>query len=207
MGSREGMPLAILGSGPLAREFAMWAFDSGIKHIVFVNDLPEAEEGEWVDNRHIKVLRDFRDPHEFIVGIGNPDIKCNMVSKAILAGWKPAQTIVHPSAIVRSPLGLGGIVAPNSVVTCDIKMGDYITLNLNCTVGHDTILGSYVTLNPGAHISGNCRIGAFVEIGTGAVIRDGMRICPSVKIGAGGAVVKPIDESGIYAGVPCVKLK
>ena len=121
MGSREGMPLAILGSGPLAREFAMWAFDSGIQKIVFVNDLPEAEEGEWVDSRHIKVLRDFREPHEFIVGIGNPDIKCHMVSKAILAGWKPAQTIVHPTAIVRSPLGVGGLVAPNCVVTCDIN--------------------------------------------------------------------------------------
>jgi sugar O-acyltransferase (sialic acid O-acetyltransferase NeuD family) len=191
----------------LAREFAMWAFDAGVQKVVFVNDLPEAEEGEWVDNKHIKVLRDFREPHNFIVGIGNPDIKCHMVSKAILAGWEPFKTIVHPSAIVRSPLGLGGLVAPNCVVTCDIEMGDYVTLNLNCTVGHDTSLGSYVTLNPGAHVSGNCRIGAFVEIGTGAVIRDGMRICPSVKIGAGGAVVKPIDQSGIYAGVPCVKLK
>lgn len=191
----------------MAREFAMWAFDAGVKKVVFVNDLPDAEEGEMVEGRHIKVLRDFTIPHDFIVGIGNPDIKCNMVSKAVLAGWNPAPSIVHPSAIVRSPLGLGGLVAPNCVVTCDIEMSNYVTLNLNCTVGHDTVIGAYTTLNPGVHVSGFCKIGAFVEIGTGAVVRDRMRIFPNVKVGAGAAVVKPIDEEGVYAGVPCVRLK
>jgi sugar O-acyltransferase (sialic acid O-acetyltransferase NeuD family) len=199
--------LAILGSGPLAREFAMWCFDAGIEDVVFVNDLPEAEDGELVDGRHIKVLRDWSVPHQFIVGIGNPRIKGVMVTKALLAGWQPHQSVIHPSAIVRSELGVGGLIAPNSVVTCDVELGDFVTVNLNCTIGHDTKMGNYSTLNPGVHVSGNCELGTFVEVGTGAVIRDGIRICASVKIGAGSAVVKDIKESGVYVGVPCSRLK
>jgi sugar O-acyltransferase (sialic acid O-acetyltransferase NeuD family) len=202
-----GNRLAILGSGALAREFAHWCFDAGVEDVVFVNDLPECNDGEMVAGRHINVLRDWSVKHEFIVGVGNPSIKTAMISRALIAGWIPAQTVVHPSAICKSPLGLGGLIAPNSVVTCDVVMGDYVTINLNCTVGHDTKLGNYVTLNPGVHVSGNCSVAGMVEIGTGAVIRDGIRIAPNVKIGAGAAVVKHITESGVYAGVPCVKLR
>lgn len=200
-------PLAILGSGALAREFALWCFDAGIHHLVFVNDLPECEEGEWVDGRHIKVVRDWNTPYEFIVGIGNTGIKTTMVSRALCAGWMPAPTVVHPSANVRSPTGNGGLIAPNCVVTCDVQLGDYVTINLNCTVGHDTTIGAYTTMNPGVHVSGYCTIAGLVEIGTGAVIRNGVRICPEVMIGAGGAVVKDINESGVYVGVPCVRLR
>lgn len=199
--------LAILGSGPLAREFAMWCFDAGFMDLVFVNDLPDAEDGELVDGRHIRVVKDWTEPHEFIVGIGNPRIKGIMVMKALLAGWQPHASVVHPSANVRSQLGAGGLVAPNCVVTCDVMLGDYVTLNLNCTVGHDTKMGSYSTLNPGVHVSGYCDIGSFVEVGTGAVVRDGISVCSSVKIGAGSAVVKNIKESGVYVGVPCARLK
>jgi sugar O-acyltransferase (sialic acid O-acetyltransferase NeuD family) len=199
--------LAILGSGPLAREFAMWCFDAGVDRVVFVNDLPEAEDGEMVGGRHVKVLRDWSKPHRFIVGIGNPRIKGLMVTKALLAGWVANESVVHPSAVVRSELGMGGLIAPNCVVTCDVMMGNYVTVNLNCTIGHDTRMGSYSTLNPGVHVSGNCDLGVFVEVGTGAVIRDGIHICANVKIGAGSAVVKNITESGIYVGVPCGRLK
>lgn len=200
-------PLAILGSGPLAREFALWAFDAGIDDVVFVNDIDGPQPAQRLAGRLIRVLDGWGRPHRFILGVGKTANKQAMVAKALDAGWTPAPSIAHPSAIIRSPLGYGGLVGPNCVITCDVAMGDFVTINLNCTVGHDSVLSEYVTLNPGAHVSGNVNLGPCVEIGTGAVIRDHVSICGRVIVGAGGAVVKDITEPGIYAGVPCARLK
>jgi UDP-3-O-[3-hydroxymyristoyl] glucosamine N-acyltransferase len=189
------MRVVVLGSGGLAREFAMWAQDAGVVVDAFVNDL-DPSKGIGFDGEAL-----------FIVGVGKPENKATMVGKALDAGWKPHPAIIHPSAVVKSSLPDGVLVAPGCVITCDVTIGEYSTFNLNTTVGHDTVIGQGCTTNPGVHISGNIRIGDWCEFGTGSVVRDGIMICDNVRIGASGAVVKHITEPGIYVGVPCVRLK
>ena len=104
----------------------------------------------------------------------------------------------------KENLGVGGMISPGCVVTSNVKLGDYVTLNLNTTVGHDTTIGDYCTTNPGVHISGEIKIGCKNEFGTGCIIRDRLTIGSNKTFGAQTAVVKDIfgEEPETYVGVP-----
>lgn len=204
----------ILGAGGFARE-VFWHLretDREAKNAVFVDDVTERTQ---IVFRHIgsyPVVKDwdFRGYQDsmvgFIVGIGDPVGKEIMVKRALAAGLKPAPTVVHPRAQVQGPdceIGVGGIITPGCVVTTNVKIGDYVILNLNCTVGHDSVIEDYVTCNPGTHLSGNTHVGKCANLGSGTVVRDKITIAPYVVTGAQACVVSDIDKEGITAvGVP-----
>lgn len=101
----------------------------------------------------------------------------------------------------------GTIVCPGTYMTVNVKLGAFVIVNLNCTIGHDTVIGDFVTVSPGVNISGNVKIGNLCEIGSNSVIREGITICDNVIIGAGSVVVKDITEPGTYVGNPVRKIK
>ena len=88
------------------------------------------------------------------MGVGSPEFKRDFVEKALATGLKPAPTIVHPRAIIQGndcELGVGGLITPGCALTTNIKIGDYVLLDLNCTVGHDTIISDYTSVSRGCH--------------------------------------------------------
>jgi UDP-3-O-[3-hydroxymyristoyl] glucosamine N-acyltransferase len=60
---------------------------------------------------------------------------------------------------------------------------------------------------PGAIVSGNVTIGDLVYIGTNSSIREKLSIHSSSTIGMNSAVVKHIEEGGVYVGCPAIKNK
>ena len=72
---------------------------------------------------------------------------------------------------------------------------------------HNDIIKDFVTLYPSSNISGNVEIDSLVEIGTGSQILQGKKICENTIIGAGAVVVKNIEKSGTYVGIPAKKIK
>ena len=207
--------IIILGAAGLAKEFYYYVKRANpqITEYIFVNDLDDGQTTLDIDGNEFKVVKDwkFDVKYDFIVAVGKPSIKKQLVSKALNVGLKPHKTIVDPSSIVLMSvdnLGVGGMVSPGCVVTSNIKLGDYVTLNLNTTIGHDTIIGDYCTTNPGVHISGQITMGECNEFGTGCIVRDRLTIGSNKTFGAQTAVVKNIigDESEIYVGIPSKKL-
>lgn len=207
--------IIILGSAGLAKEFFYYIKRSipTIKDFIFVNDLNDGQNNIIIDDSEYPVVKDwkFKKKYNFIVAVGNPKLKKKLVTKALSIGLVPHKTIVDPDAIVlmdKEKLGFGGIISPGCVVTTNITFGDYVTLNLNTTIGHDTIIGNFCTTNPGVHISGECVIGDMNEFGTGSIIRDRLKIGNNKTFGAQTAVVKSLDgdDEEIYIGVPSVRL-
>src|SRR5690606_9653321 len=133
---------------------------------------------------------EFRQPSFFVIGVGSPSIKRVLVQKALEADLRPFPTIIHPRATVQdAQCGVGGIITPGVVVTTNVKIGDYVILNLNVTVGHDSEIHDYCTINPGCAISGNTSISSDVLFGTGSVCREGIKIASENIFGAQSAVV------------------
>jgi sugar O-acyltransferase (sialic acid O-acetyltransferase NeuD family) len=208
--------LVILGSASLAREFYFHIIESTDQFVnfIFVNDLEDNQKDLMVNGITYKIVKDwnFEDSYPFIVAIGNPNIKKIMVEKALSSGLFPNDTIVHPRSLIQDKktckIGKGGLISPNCILTTNIVLGDYVTLNLSTTVGHDTKIGKFSTTNPGVHISGYVNIGEMVEIGTGACIKDNTDIYSDNLIGAQCAVVKNIETgNGVYVGVPNKRIK
>lgn len=200
------MGIAILGAGGMAREVFWYLQHSDYKDFFFVDEFA-AEPAVTIRGKSVPVIKnwDFSKytNFKFIVGVGNPKTKRILVEKALKAGLLPAPTFIHPKAVVEdAQIGVGGIIAPGCVVTCNVQIGNYVILNFNSTVGHDSVIGDFVQANPGCHISGNVVVEEDVDLGTGTVVIQGLRVGKGVVTGAQATVVKNILGAGTYVGVP-----
>lgn len=143
-----------------------------------------------------------------IVGIGDPTDRYNVVNR--LSKDINYFSFIHSTARILYEesinIGEGSIICFGSVITCDVNIGKHCHLNLNTTVGHDTIIGDYFTSAPGVNISGNVTIGDRVYMGTNSSIKNRVHVCNDVIIGMGSCVVKDITEPGTYIGLPAKRM-
>jgi sugar O-acyltransferase (sialic acid O-acetyltransferase NeuD family) len=119
-------------------------------------------------------------------------------------------TYIDERAIIMDKnvkIGKGSIICAGAILTTNVTVGEFSQINLNSTVGHDTVLGDYFTCAPGVNISGHCCIGRDVYIGTNASIKENVKICDSVIVGMNSGVVKNIAIPGTYIGTPCEMMK
>ena len=141
-------------------------------------------------------------------GVGSPVIKRKLAQRirADVAGFA---TLLHPSVVRGHSVesGVGLIACAGSILTVDIRLGDFVTLNLACTVGHECVLGDYVTVAPGANISGNVTIGTGCDIGTGTAIVQGQEIGQWSIVGAGAVVSRSLPADCTAVGIPAKPIK
>ncbi len=146
---------------------------------------------------------------EFIIAIGSPRVRAKVLSKMTNLGEPVFTKLIHPSVNMSEyvEIGDGTMICAGSILTVDIKLGNHCILNLNVTVGHESIFGDFVTVAPMAAISGNVLLDDCVEIGTGATLRQGLTVNKGSMLGMGGVLTKNIPESCVFAGNPAKKLK
>lgn len=202
--------LVIIGAGGFGREVldiveAIEASGHELGFVGFVDDGDVDEDrlvrrGASLLGRTADITR-FAD--RYVIGIGSPKAKQNIAHIADSQGLR-AQTLVHPTATIGgdSELGLGCVLAAGSRVTTNVRLGNHVQLNLNSTVGHDSVLADFVSAFPCATISGGSNIGQRVTVGTGANILNGVSIGNDAYVGAGAVVIRNVDANVIVAGVP-----
>lgn len=158
-------------------------------------------------------IRRFNDDINYIIAVGNPLVKKKIVNKIEKSITNPIfPNLIHPSVSfdIRNDkiiMGYGNIICSKTVLTTDIKIGSFVHINIDCTIGHDSYINNYSTISPGVHVSGNVYIAENVFIGTGAVILEKVKICTNAIIGAGAVVTKDVVEPGTYIGSPAKKIK
>src|SRR5699024_159194 len=94
---------------------------------------------------------------DHVVGIGAADPRRRIDVLASASGHQPA-VLRHPAATVGRDveLGPGVIIAAGARLTTHLTLGRHVHVNLNCTVGHDTIIHDYATLFGGVVVGGGC---------------------------------------------------
>mgnify|MGYP000199149374 CR=1 FL=1 len=159
--------LLIVGAGGFGRELYVWAGqhpDCGRAWTLagFLDDNPDALAGfgRFAPVSPIAGHKPTAD-HVYLAGLGMPPLKEKLVAPLVAAGAE-FLTFVHPRALVgaRVKMGKGVIICPGSVVTVDIGLGDFVTVNLNCTIGHDASLGPWTSLSAQCDITGHVRVAA-----------------------------------------------
>jgi sugar O-acyltransferase (sialic acid O-acetyltransferase NeuD family) len=148
---------------------------------------------DWLDGRHPVLLH----------GVGYPHVRRRF---ARLAGERGLDFVLAIAPEVRYSrfvtFGSGTVICTGSVLTSHISIGSHCLINLNCTIGHDTVMEDYCVLSPGVHVSGACRLEEGVDMGAGAVILPGCRIGRNSVIGAGSVVRTDIPPDSVAVGVP-----
>lgn len=143
------------------------------------------------------------------LGIGDPKIKAKIIARLTNSNLNfPA--LIHPNAIVSADdvsIGKGTLICAGCIITCNIQIGDFVTLNLCCTVGHDTVINDFASFMPSVNISGEVVIGNQVYAGTGAKIINQLEIGQNTIVGAGAVVSKSLPENCTAVGIPAKPIK
>ena len=144
--------------------------------------------------------------NRFTIGIGDPHLRKDLCNKFESIGGIFVSTISPKASIGNfgNFIENGCNIMTGVVLTNDIIIKKGVLINLNCTIGHDSLIGKFVEISPGAHISGNCKIGNYTVIGTNAIILPKISIGKNVIVAAGAVVTKNIPDNCLVAGVPAV---
>ena len=205
----------IVGAGGFGREVYNYVEDcikAGVQWQIkgFLDDNLNALDDYKYPTSIISSISDYI-PEEndvFICGLGNPKTKKDVVEKLLARGAK-FETLVHPSAYVgrNVKLGVGCVVCPNCVLTCDSLLDDFVILNIGTSVGHDTRIGQWCT------ISSHCDITGFVNIAEGAFLASSVAVIPSsligewATVGVNSSVISKVKDNTTVYGNPAIKLK
>lgn len=144
------------------------------------------------------------------IAIGSPSGRKSVFDK-ITNPFVSFPVLIHPSVIIQSPksvtIGRGSIICASTILTCNIEVGEFVLLNLMCTVGHDSVLGRFSSYMPSVNISGNVSVGECTYIGTGAKVIDKVEIGSESVVGAGAVVIKSLPSHCTAVGVPARVVK
>jgi len=192
------MKLALFGYGGHAREVAAQIDDN----ITFFVD-------DQYANEVAKPISEF-DPTEYMMMVAVADSRDRFDIVQRLPKETKYFTYIHPTALILSDtiiVGQGTFIGANSIITTNVKLGDHCILNRGNHIGHDTVIKNYFSAMPGAIVSGNVIIHDLVYMGTNSSVKEKLSIHSLVTIGSNAAVVKNIEETGTYVGVPAKKIK
>lgn len=144
-----------------------------------------------------------------VIGIGNPETKEKIIKSIKKVGDFKFPIIIHSSAVIGEYIKIdeGSIICAGNILTTDIEVGKFVTLNLNCTIGHDVVINDYVTIAPGVNVSGNVNVGRCTDLGTNSVIIQGKKIGEHSILGAGAVVVKDLPSYTTSVGNPAKVIK
>jgi sugar O-acyltransferase (sialic acid O-acetyltransferase NeuD family) len=201
----------IVGAGGFAREVLCLIRDieaagPSFEVVGFVDDRTELQGKSFLGVPVIGTVSDLTTGalgDSFTLGVGSPVLKSRLGSQLEAAGLRAA-TLIHPTVVLSESVAYGpGLVAcAQSVFTCDIEVGRFVTVNLGCTVGHDSTLGDFSTLAPGVHLSGNVSLGEGCDVGTGVATVQGVSVGPWSILGAGAVVVSDLPRDCTAVGIP-----
>lgn len=206
--------LLIIGAGGLGREVLNWALDIPLQ-------IRDWEVGGFLDANkealdgyecNFKILADpmtYLPAKEdcFICAIGHPETKLR-VCNCLMEKGGVFITLVHPSAVIgrRCSVGQGCILCPGSIVTADVKIADFVTVNAQATIGHDAVVGKGSTLCGHVDITGFATIGEGVFLGSHAVVLPQAKVGDYSIVGAGSVVLKKVQPGATVMGVPAKQI-
>lgn len=210
------MELYIFGFGGFAREVLTICRDLNYEVKGFVDNVKNCGASDNIINYYegIPVYNEvFFDcfKKNIVIAVGNLNVREKIYHKLKSCPGVFYPNIISPKSNILNSnsitMGEGIIICPGCILTCDIHLGDFVNLNLNSTIGHNSYLDSFTTTATNVSISGDTIIGKRVYFGNNSCVKENIIINNDVIIGMGGVVVKDIKDSGIYVGNPVKKLE
>lgn len=203
--------IAIFGAGGLGRELKVLIedinqqkptyefvgfYDDGIAQGTVVNGFPVL--GNLDD------LNQIQEDICLVIAIGTSKGRMSIFEK-INNPHISYPTLIHPSVLVSNDdvsIGKGTIICSGVIITCNIKIGNFVLVGSSCTLCHDTVIQDFCSLMLGINISGEVKVKKGVYIGTGAKIINQVEIGENATIGLGAVVIRDVASFTIVAGNP-----
>lgn len=215
----NGLPLLIIGTSGISKETKTIIDEinnSNYENMYdFLGFVSEKSEDIGIKILNSKVVCSDETFEEYIseykqiavvIPIGTPKIK-----KKIFNKLKKYKNIIFPNIISPSAkimdydnikLGIGNVICSGCILTTEIEIGSFNLININSTVGHNSVIKDFCVINPISSISGDVVIEDEVLCGAGCTIKQGLNIGKNSIVGLGAFVVKDVHESTTMVCTP-----
>jgi sugar O-acyltransferase (sialic acid O-acetyltransferase NeuD family) len=209
-------PVVVYGAGGYGRETvqliedinahrARWDLvgfidDDPSMHGREINGLPVLGGLEWLNTEGANV--------RIALGVGSPTDKRRIVAR-VGSDSQRFITIVHPSVRLCRwlEIGPGTSIAAGTMLTVNIQIGAFVSVNRVCNVSYDCRLGDFATVAPATNLSGGVQLGAGCEIGSGVTTIEGVRVGEWTIVGAGAVIANDLPSNCTAVGVPARPIK
>jgi sugar O-acyltransferase (sialic acid O-acetyltransferase NeuD family) len=212
--SKEPFDIVIVSAGKFGREVYSW-----IRHSIaagqpwrikgFLDRRPDALEGV---HYNVPILSDVESycpkPNDrIVIAVGEPLRKQQHATTLGSCGGQFVN-VIHPTAVVGENvrLGYGVILAPYTALTCDISIGNFVTISSFSGAGHDSIIGDYCQICSHCSINGNAVLEEGAFLGAQVTVIPNARIGAWSYVGAGSVVLKRVNAREKVFGNPAVKI-
>lgn len=196
--------LIIIGASGHGKVVADIAKKNGYTNIVFLDNDPNITTcaGYPVLGLDTKVAELDGD---LFIAVGNGEIRNRLMMRE--AG-RAFPVLIHPNAVVAEEVRIaeGTVVMAGAVINPGVRIGRGCIVNTASSIDHDCKIGDFCHIAVGVHLCGTVEIDSNAWIGAGSTISNNVYICSNVTIGAGAVVIKDIEESGTYIGVPAKRM-
>lgn len=201
-------PLILVGGGGHCKS-VIEAAESAGRTVYGIIDMPEYVGSRVLGYEVVGSDHDipkFASECDFVVTLGfikNPAPRRRLHDLIDGCGGKLATVVASTASVSRhASLGEGTVVLHHASVNAGVRIGKGCIVNTQACVEHDAEISDYCHLSTGSIVNGDCRIGAETFVGSGTVVNNGVKIAPGCIIGSGSLVIRDIEKSGTYYGVP-----
>lgn len=205
MDAKASLPrgLLILGFGGHARVVADIAMSLGVAEFCFVD--AAAREGENFLGHPVvaEYGRALPPQWQAFAASGDAQRRQSQCEEIAASGW-PLATLIAPTATIGAgaQIGPGSLVAQHAHIGPMAQIGESCIVNTGAVVEHESVVGAFSHISVHATVAGRSRVGSGTMIGAGATVIDGIAVGGGITVGAGGVVNRPLEEAGVYVGVP-----
>ena len=176
----------------------------------FLDDKADALDGYEGYPQIISSVEDYevQDDDVFVCALGDIRYKRQYVEK-ILAKGGEFISLIHPDVQIgmNTMIGKGCIIRTACSISCDITIGDYVTIMGYSVLGHDCKVRDW------SHLGAYSFLGGFSEVGEMVTLHPGVRLLPHKKVGdnsivgAGSVVLRNVKRGITVFGVPAKKIE
>ena len=139
------------------------------------------------------------------IGISNPLTKKKILDK-IGENYHFSNFIAKNSWISNKvKIGKGVIIYPGVSINHESEIGDFVVINMNCAIGHNSVIQKCSSLAPGVNFAGFTYVESYVDIGIGVATIQKTRIGEGAIIAGQSMLITNVEKYATYIGVPAVK--
>lgn len=203
------MKIAIIGCGGHARSVADVLNDNGNMSIIFFDHMAKVDE--TIMGGYAVCPLDKLDISEFdkyVIAIGDNEERYRIAHTYKKYNEKNMSVISKHSYVGSGvQLGTGIFVGNGSYIGPEASIGDGCIINTNAVIEHQAEVRGFSHISVNSTVCGRSTVGRCVFLGAGATVIDKTVVCDNTVIGAGAVVTSDIVDSGIYVGVPAVRMR
>lgn len=208
--------IAIYGAGGFGKEVA--CLISTINRIEYKWNLigffddgkTKGDENEFgIILGSIDDLNDYDKPLSIVFSIGTPSTVETLVAK-INNKNVDFPNIVAPDLVFLDEksfiIGKGNLIMVQSLISYNVKIGDFNLFNCGVSLGHEVSMGSYNTMMSYVKISGAVTIGNANFFGICSVVLQEIQIGDHTTIGTNSVIMRKTKDHSTYLGNPASEI-